>query len=434
MGNLLGKLPLLAQERILGYLRVEDAKSLMRCDNDLKAGVIGNRRFWVRNAVQLFNIDSCLFMRLKSHHLFDDEALADHVCKAHSVYLEAIGSVLANYSEDLTRNLDRHVETIAIDEEACLIAIHFEDCRTEVLSLLRLGDPPLRTTYHLEIHHMVLHGHILFSRTAKDPENFHTDVYNWYIGLPMSSLGPGCAEPGYFRLRHSDRYLLAYCPIRHGTMAYRLDRQGLTGPPLFVQFPLSEPRGAGRGARGSKRICDQATKDESLFVILELDDANVFYEFHIPSGVKKRRFLVGNPADLHSPRFAYPYIMVTALPCENRGPYQQDLEALNNFFVYGPRIYIPGSDDSIELGALIYAGGGIKNPSHRGQFLFIADGFSGHTKIIFIGDRSSPVRPIDFAERCYPLAAIVSFGLSVVFVKGSQLVYRRYYTKGEIFL
>ena len=425
MGNSLCKFPLLVREGIIVYLCVEDVKNLIRADDRIQAALGAHRSFWVREAENLYNIDPALFMRLKSHHLFGDDALVQLVCDAHTTYLTTVGNILAARSEDTVHDVGDKIITIAIDEEACRIAISLGFNTLQIHSLLRLGDPPLRIVHIEGIHHMVLHRDVVFIRHPRCPSEFHTDVYNWRIGLEMTGLTPGSDGIGAFRLKFSNRFLLAFDHPAQCTLAYQLDHVGYCVNPFRIPLPKG----------GYMR--DQATREGLLYVLLEINQRWEYYEFNILDGRILRTFLVASPRFSFHPKIAYPFIMVTHVNRHSRS-YRYDPSAHGAFYAYGPRILIDGPNDDVLDAERIHSSGGIKCASSRGQFIFIADGRDQHSKIIFVGDRSLPFRPSDFAEHVYhggPCSpGIVAFGLSVVFVRRSLLIMRKYCQNSDIFV
>ena len=427
MGNSLGKIPWLVLDIILDLLHLEDAKNLMVCDNRLRDMISANRPFWERHAMRLYEIDPALFMRLKSHHLFDQDALVQLVSAAHSTYLATVGNILAANSEDTEHAMGRKIVTLAIDEEACLLAIHLDGNLVQIHSLLRLGDPPLRSVRLGAIHHMILHGNILFYRHTHCPATYHTDVYNWKIGLEMASLTPGSDDIGAFRLKFSNRFLIAYDWPNHCSLAYQLDDVGYRLHPIRVPLPAAI------------RLRDHATRGNLLLVLLEVDPSmHVYHEIDILKNQVIRVLFVASPIFLYAPKIAYPYILVTQANCRSQAHLGLDSHARSPFYVYGPRIFIPGSNGLVLGADPIHSSGGIKGVSFRGQFVFIANGNNDHTKIIFVGDPSVPFQPTDYAQHVYrngPCApGIVSFGLSVIFARGSVLVFRRYFENGDVFM
>ena len=425
MGNSLGKIPLLVVDNILDHLRLQDAMSLMACGSVLRKMISANRHFWVHHALRLYEIDPAKFMRLKSHHLYDEAALVRHVTFAHLTYLATVGNILAGDSEDTAHDMEKKIITIAIDEVACRIAVHLDFSLVQIHSLLRLRDPPLRSVRLTQIHHMVLHGDILFYRFSHDPSKFHTDVYNWRIGLPMASLTPGSNDIGAARLKFSDRFLIAFNHPEHCSLAYQLDDVGYRIHPFRVPLPPAE------------RMNDQATKGDLLLVLLEIEQRHVYHEINILNNQVLKTILVASPRFLYSPKIAPPYILVTQVNRFHHG-HQVPAHVRRSGYTYGPRILIPGPDDSVKDADPIFASGGVKSPSFRGQFIFIADGRNEHSKIVYVGDHSLPFRFSNIAEHVYhggPCApGIVSFGLSVVFVRGSLLVLRKYFDNGELFM
>ena len=430
MGNFLCKLPLLVRDNILEFLRVEDVKNLMRVDDQVQASIGSHRSFWIREAESLYYIDPALFMRLKSHHLFNDDALVRLVCDAHTKYLETVGNILAANSEDMVHSVGRKIITIAIDEEAGRIAVSLDNDTLEIHSLLRLRDPPLRSVCIEGIHHMVLHRDVVFLRHTRCPSKYHTDVYNWRIGMNMLSLTPGSEDIGCFRLKFSNRFLLAFDHPAQCTLAYQLNGAGYCVHPFRV--PLPQP--------GYMR--DHGTRDDRLFALLEVGRKWEFYELNIFDGRVLRAFLVAAPCFLYNPKIAYPYVMVTQvnrhhIPHRQRRSPPPYGAARAPFYAYGPRILIDGPDDVVLEANPIHSDGGIKCASSRGNFIFIADGRNEHSKIIFVGDPTLPFRPSDFAEHVYhggPCSpGIVSFGLSVIFVQRDLLVFRNYSGVREFF-
>lgn len=431
MGNSLCKLPLLVRENILEFLRVEDVKNLIRADDRVRASIVSHRSFWVREAERLYYIDPALFMRLKSHHLFNDDALVRLVCDAHARYLKTVGNILAANSEDVVHSVGQKIITVAIDEEAGNIALSLGNQMLEIHSLLRLRDPPLRTVCIEGIHHMVLHRNVVFLRHTRCPDKYHTDVYNWKAGLDMASLTPGSDDIGCFRLKFSNRFLLAFDHPAQCTLAYQLNGAGYCVNPFRV--PLPRP--------GYMR--DQGTRDDRLFALLEVGSKWEFCELNILDGRTLRVFLVAAPCFLYNPKIAYPYIMVTQVNRHHvahigRHSPRFDTAARVLFYAYGPRILIDGLNNDVLTADPIHSDGGIKCASSRGNFILIGDGRNEHSKIIFVGDPSLPFRPSDFAEHVYtggPCSpGIVSFGLSVVFVQRDLLIVRKYYDDGEIFM
>ena len=432
MGNLISHIPELAIDRILFYLRVEDAKFLMSTCRLFEQKIQQNRPFWLAKAIYIYNKDPTVFMRLKDPKFFQHEALVGHVCKADSILNDILENIYTADSNEVQLGLEDKVECMSIDERAGLIVVHLHNYKTMIYSLLRFGDPPLRVIDTAIVDELVIHGDILFLRHSQDPLLYHADVYNWRINLPMASLAPR-RNATALMMKKSNRFLGTYDANDHCMCLYPLVENGYDKNPLKISFPEDA------------HLFDYSVRDRTLLAIFARSNEYIFMKFCIETRGVIQEFLVASPLRGHDPKIAFPHIMVTRVTRSTEG---LDIPPVFNgpFYVHGARMRILGETrngfmgprDIIMQGQIV-ADGIINDQSGDAQFLFIDNGLNECVRVVYIGDPDCVFREADIAPEVhrsapYESCLIASFGLSFVFVGDGELVLRRFYQPTEIIM
>ena len=418
MGIIQSAFPVTAQDVVLSYLRVIDAKQLMVTNKDILWQIRRNRPFWVQKAKEMYEKDPSLFIRLKDPSLFSKQALVKHVCKADAVLQGTFDRIRNGRAVEGTYEFaSGAVECLAVDEKACLLLVQLHNYRTEIFDLRRFGDPPLRVIIGIWITDVALHGNLIFYRNPKDHAHFHADVFNWKVNVPMTSLEPRWKDMS-LHLSKSDQFLIAYDRRAHCVRAYPLVVNGYEKNPIAVLF------------QNGTILLDMAIRKEVVLTILLgiLDGSHHFKSFKVGTNAIMQQFAIESPTQISHLRISFPFILIAEPPhiCSRRRHAYSD---------YGRRIYITGDDHRPFGVAQIHAicssereTSIVQRPDAGAlsQFIFIDDGVNERTNICHVGEVGSILCRTDTANQCWPLDAIVSFGLSVIFARQHYVVFRRY--------
>ena len=427
MGNNLSVFPVTAQDIVLSYLNVFDAKRLMSANKFLFTQVKQNQCFWLKKAKILYEKDPAIFMRLRDPDLFSPWALVRHVCAADAVLQRTIANINRGEALESSYRLVDEVTSMAIDEKACLLVVHL-DChqRTEVFDLRRFGDPPLKVIHGFWIADIVIHGSLFFFRPPRDYDRFHADVYNWRVNVPMASLEPRFWDMETSRpMVRSDLFLAAYDKRAHCARAYPLCNNGYERGPIAVYFP------------SGTLLHDMAVRDDVVLAILlnSSDGSQHFKSFKVGSNAVLQQFAIEAPTRITHSRIAYPFILIAHPPVVR-------VARPRAFHTYGPRIHITGNDHRViggpEMLAIcqdIRSSSVTESPTHGNghEFVFLSDMINTRTIISHVGEPGTPFRLTDTAEGCWS-PCILSFGLSVIFAREHRLVFRRYASDMEFVL
>ena len=417
MGNNLSAFPVTAQDIVLSYLNVTDAKQLMSAHEFFQTQVRQNRPFWLKRARILYAKDPAVFLRLRNPDLFPRHALIEHVCTADTLLQDTIGQIANGEAIEGVYEFEDKVVCMALDEKACLLVIHLHNYRTEIFNLLRFGDPPLRIIDAINIEEVVIHGDLLFYREPNEPETYHADVLNWRINIPMASLEPRMDHVSPFFAK-SDEFLAVYDDHAHCARAYPLVVNGYEKDAIPVLFP------------NDADFHDMAVREDIILVILRKrgTECLAFKSFKIRSNAILQHFQIHCPSKIVRARIAYPHILLAQPPPA----------ALRHtvYNVYGSRILIPGNNQRVFGNRQLLASNLIESPTNGdfAQFVFISDGLNERTDICHVGETGSALRRTDTAPFCWPLNGIVSFGLSVIFTRQHEIVFRRYAPSADIVL
>ena len=416
MGNSFGRIPFLVQETVLSFLTVQEAKQLMHTSRAIRRMVAANRAFWAARALRLYDIDSALFLRLKDPLRFNQETLVKHVCAAHDMLLDIQANIRlrAQNGRDSSLYVRGRVNCVSVDERACLIAVAVEDFKVRVYSLLRFGDPPLRVIDYTNVDQLILHGNILFTRPAQNSLEFFLDSYNWKMNLEMASLAPTHSAMQKFYVKKSEQYLVAYNHFQHATKAYPLVENGFSQSAVKIQFA---PHSV---------LQDFLVRGGDLLAIFVIACVSTFQQYRIATGELIKEFLVAYPADFHSPRLAYPYVLVTQKPPSTTPIYLDDY-----FLVFGTCMDLNRPNSIPENRGRIIASGKINDTSSNSQFLALVDYRDQRNKIVYLDRHDYLLRVIESVE-CSPSYCFASFGLSYIFARGSVIFLRRFYDMQEI--
>ena len=412
MGNNLSAFPVTAQDIVLSYLNVSNAKYLMSTNKYLLTQIRQNQRFWIRRAKILFEKDPALFIRLREPELFPRPALVRHVCAADTLLQSTVRRISNGDAVEEVFECADKVECIALDEKACILLVHLHNYRTLIFDLLRFRDPPLRIIDALNIEEVVVHGDILFFRATADPEVYHADVLNWRANLPMASLEPRQEYIQPF-LSKSDNFLAVYDHRANCARAYPLFTNGYEKDSIPVLFP------------NGTALKDMAVTEDLIMAIFRFRGSSnhVFKSFKIGSNAIIQQFHIDVQEPLLPVRIFFPYIILVRRPSIDR------LARMHGVYeIYGSRILIPGDDRRVLGQQEILASGVIESPTNgtAAQFLFLQDFYNEHTIICHVGANGGSLRRTDRAPFCWPPNAILSFGLSVIYTRQREIIFRRY--------
>ena len=405
-GNPIAVLPELVHDEILSYMTVREAINLMDSDEAVRERIENNRTFWLKRARKYSEIDPRVFHSLDDVESLSNRDLVHEVCQAEEVYCEALQNIETNHSEDDILHLTHAAETLAFDPQTHNLAVLLTNGNIEIFSTSRFGDPPLKTIYNM-IHfdEILIHGDVLFLRPPINCDQFHTDVLQWRMDIPMASLSPSYHQMQRV-LKRSDSYLLAPCLVANTILVYSLCPLGYNVNHMCIHV-------ARRG-----RIVDCAAYDSHALVILKTQDRFIFLEFDIESGGQLlKEFLVADPATFISPSIAFPWVLVSqnALGV----PYP-------NSSIYGARRPIPGNRHPILDESFIIATDRLADPLTSSQFLFLSNVETNDVRVVYIGEDSTIFQQLDVIQTVNDTAVVISTGLAYVFARGSTLVRRRY--------
>ena len=429
MGNWVSAFPVTAQDVVLSYLNVLDAKRLMSTNKFLLTQVRLNHRFWVRRAKMLYDKDPAIFMRLRYPDIFTRRALVEHVCAADAVLQDTLANISSGRATEGVYELVNQVWCMALDEKACLLFVHIADARSEIFDIRRFGDPPIKVINDIRISDVVIHGSLIFYRSPRKPRRYHADVYNWRVSVPMASLEPRWEDVSR-KLLKSDQFLVAYDARMHCARAYPLVVNGYEKDPVAVYFPQRTI------------LHDVAVRGDAILAIYfnNSDGSFHFKSFNVGTNAILQQFAIESTLPFRHCRISYPYILLAFPPVV-------EMYRRHAYSIYGPRIRILGDDHRVFGDPRILA---ICSSSRKSsivlrpdagsdsQFIFIDDLVNERTIICHVGEPGSPfcqtdeTESTDTAGRCWPLDCILSFGLSVVFARQHFLVFRRYARHFEI--
>ena len=402
-----------AQDAILSFLNLDDVLQLMRTNQEIRSTIIANRLFWTRHALRLYEMDPIIFVQFQNPALYTDDALYEQVVKANARRKTIMRSMFAQSTEEDIVYMDGSICALAVDEKEGVVAVSLDD-EVQIHSLLRFGDPPLQIIKTIKIDEIIVHGGTLICRPPRDRDFFHADVINWKTEDHFPSLCPELDKTAQFPLKASEKFLLAYDVSRNLAMAYPFSNDGSVQIPIFFQFP------------DGSRLVDYAMKDEKILAILTDQCSHCFIEHDVLSGKTTKSFLVAAPAQLHSPSIAFPFIFVTQAPLPKKPVvYMDDIIQEIPLCIYGTRILIPGGDIRPWVEGRVFGDVNVPIPNAKSQFYFIRDKFSYDIYVVYVGSIFAQFRRVDTASYCEPIA-IASVGLSYVFARGPQLVFRRF--------
>ena len=419
MGIQMSKIPALVQEKITAFLSVEDMRTLMHVCKDIHDHIVSQRQFWVMSARHFYGKDPMLFARLRDPELFETHVLIEHICSAHTIFMETQENILENKYRDEVIEISNGsyggIISMAVDDKAAIVAV-FSNYRLRIYSLLRFGDPPIGFSRHNLVSSMVLHGNIVFIRPARRFRQHHTDVFNWKIGSSLTSLTPAAADAIGLDLKKSEQFLVAYNKAEHAALAYPLVENGYEVNPFSVPF------------EADMLLEDLCVCKNYILALFEKEKKLIFRQYLITSSEVAREFSDTHPISVGGPRFGFPYIFVTQTPNSAVSNGNEVRELWNNgpHTTYAASVRIPGPDITVGIEGGAIHGSVFSGPMIGGSFAFFIDTYGDETEVIYIGNHSDVIRQIRSLE-CDASWNIAPVGLSYVFTQESRIVLRRFF-------
>ena len=412
--------PHVVQSKILSYFQIRDAIAFALTCKDNYEMVTENRVFWTAKARHLHERDPMLFMRLRDPTEFELPALIKHVSRGQNTFEEIEENLRLGNHYEKWLHLNSAVRCMDVDEKNCLLAVYLRNDQLRIYPLLRFGDPPYRVLDAPEMDRITLHGDIVFHRPPVCPSTYHTDITNWNIKLDMASLQPDLSSMGEYDLKKSDHYIAAYNEAREQILAYPLSDNGLDINPISVAVPPDT------------QMTDFALRQKSVLFILTKMDEHRYVEVDIRSNVILREFRVAAPAILHTPKLAYPHILVNITPKISRETtYYVPTGVLT---IMGARICLLGNNQSARMHNRITGGNTLHNTSQTGNFAFFPNFHQSQTGVAYVGN--SDTFPHPCRTSVTPPRAFAPFGLSYLYANQNVVSFRRFYTieNSDIFL
>ena len=293
--------------KILSYVTVDDAKSLMQTCKTWYDEIVANRPFWLEKGRQLYKKDPSHFQRLRDPSFFDNLALVKHVCAANAEFIAIRAQIFSGRSaatECIIQPFGQQIQCISADPVSSLLVIAFAN-KIEIYSLLSFGDPPLRVipTEVNEYRQIIIHGDFLYIRPPTDLSIFHFDVHDWENSMPLIAVPPRYALAKKRPMRMSDQFLVAFDGGADRILAYPITRDRFFPNPIQIAYD-----------DGNAERCllyDYNVNGAQLLVIVERDYVYFFCErYDAHTGQMLQRILVAFPAVFHEPRLAYPHILI----------------------------------------------------------------------------------------------------------------------------
>ena len=135
----------LVHGKILSYVSVNDANSLMYTCKDWYREVVANRPFWLEKARQLYEKDPSHFQRLRDPMIFNPLALMKHVCAANAEFMAIKAQIFSGRSaatECIIQPFGQQIQYIAAVPVFSLLVVAFAN-KIKIYSRLHFGDPPV---------------------------------------------------------------------------------------------------------------------------------------------------------------------------------------------------------------------------------------------------------------------------------------------------
>lgn len=404
MGNHISRAPVLIQDNIMSFLSVQDAKNLMMVDENSNAMAAESRGFWLRKAKILHYTDPAAFSRLNEAEDFETEQLLQYVIRSDNMFQEALQNIRTGASEEMTINFEDKIHKIAVDVVSGTIALQMNYFDTHIYSLLRFGDPPLKSLYSTPgIEEMILHGSILFFRPSRHPQQFHTDAMEWHEEVYRTSLGPPVDLDDYLPLKNSEEILLSANSATSQIQAYRLFSSGYDPAAVVVHIPNGE------------KLVDYAAKEDRIIAITKRQRFFKVVTIDSNNGNVLQRFLLRHRTSAYDPRIAYPYILLA------KKTFDLDIQ-----YTISSSVYIPHAMPDERQQAEFMSGPLIHVPTTRGRFAFFERTYENDSRVVPLDSLTSDL----ISEIALPTGGsynILSYGLAFIYIENRRcLVYKRF--------
>ena len=414
MGNSTS-LPLLAQDRILSYLELDEAKNLALANKSLYEQVMSNRPFWCSQARQLYVRDPCIFVRLRSPARFEQDVLVKLVSRAHSQFQEIESKIVTNTGNEKWIWFSHRILSIAVDETNARVAVFLDNRDFLVYSLSRFGDDPIVVYALPEVSSMVLHDRFVFFRPSQNMAEHNADVVDWENGFHMPSLSPGVHIADPWPYKKSEDYLVFYHSATSKILAYPLAKDKYDTEFRSVSLPAGT------------ELEDYATNKSSVLAIFAQSGAYYYGRFDIESSQMFNKFLVASPTGTNSPKIVYPNILVNLTPTTRRTLGGRETA---RYIIMGARSFIPSPNPITTMTDRVLASGILADPASAPQFVFVTDVYDRRSRIIYVGNhRYFGELGIAYSDPEYVMA---SFGLSYLFARSNLLMLRYFYDARDV--